>query len=115
MSGRLDIVQIFVYGRGSERDRGFLQGEFRTLGRLATPLTGKQDKDTSRYDLTLAQSLDDIRAKTQWLEVRTHVLSRNITLTLWHCSARQRIWRGGWSSGRGPRRVAHDHVTWNSG
>lgn len=31
----------------------------------------KQDKDVSRYDMVLAQSLDGIRARAKWIERST--------------------------------------------
>jgi len=31
----------------------------------------KQDKDTSRYDMVLAQSLEGIRARAKWIERST--------------------------------------------
>jgi len=36
----------------------------------------KQDKDVSRYDMVLAQSLDGIRAKAKWIKRSTAELKQ---------------------------------------
>lgn len=36
----------------------------------------KQDKDVSRYDMVLAQSLDGIRARAKWIERSTTELKQ---------------------------------------
>ena len=36
----------------------------------------KQDKDVSRYDMVLAQSLDGIRARAKWIERSTAELKQ---------------------------------------
>lgn len=39
---------------------------------------GDQDKDTSRYNLALSQTLDSLRASRAWIEVRNLRTKRGI-------------------------------------
>jgi len=52
------LIQTSIAGFSSERDAKEIEGFFK-------------DKDVSRYDMTLAQSLDGIRAKADWNERST--------------------------------------------
>lgn len=59
-----------------------------------------KDKDTSKYNLALAQSLETIRAKITWLEVSIFFLTVWDVDTDRMCSGRLRTSRIGCRSGR---------------
>jgi len=57
------LIQGSISGFSSERDAQEIEGFFK-------------DKDVSRYDMVLAQSLDGIRARAKWIERSTTELKR---------------------------------------
>lgn len=57
-----EIEQFFKVGRDSHTNSFFFRRDSRIM---------KQDKDTSRYDMVLAQSLEGIRARAKWIERST--------------------------------------------
>lgn len=58
------------YTGGLREDPGFLQGiQLIRVAVLDAERTIAQDKDTSRYNIALSQTLDSLRASTAWIEV----------------------------------------------
>jgi len=58
-----EIEEFFKVGIDSRTDSGFFRRD--------SHIIMTQDKDTSRYDMVLAQSLDGIRARAKWIERST--------------------------------------------
>ena len=75
------IDRQLLFGEGCSRDREILQRteEFSrtnsTIFRCDSRIV-KQDKDVSKYDMVLAQSLDGIRARAKWNERSTAELKQ---------------------------------------